>query len=196
MSRPLKVPKPWRKPKKKLTQKRVRELFDYDETTGDLIKKVATRGPNGKVGSIIRTKDSNGYYQVMVDGWVEMVHRVVWIWWYGKLPKYSIDHINYQKCDNRISNLRDIPHFNNVRSRPPNYMNKTGVSGVRWVEEEGKYQVCIGNPSTGNLCTFFRTKDIAEAVCFRYALEQCMDYHINDWDSSAFNYLVDNGILK
>ena len=194
--RELKVPKPWRKPKKKMTQKRLKELFDYNPETGDLIRKLPVRGPNGKVGSIIRTKESNGYYQVMVDGWSEMAHRVIWVWYFGVYPKYVLDHVNGQKCDNRIDNLRDIPHSKNCRNRPVGYLNSSGVSGVRWVEEEGKYQVCLVNPETGNLCTYFRTPDFVEAVCHKFAFEQCLKYYMNEWESSAFEYLVDIGIVK
>ena len=107
-----------------------------------------------------------------------------------------LNHINGQKCDNRIDNLRDIPHSKNCRNRPVGYLNSSGVSGVRWVEEEGKYQVCLVNPETGNLCTYFRTPDFVEAVCHKFAFEQCLKYYMNEWESSAFEYLVDIGIVK
>lgn len=195
--RELKVPKPWRKPKKKMTQERLRELFDYNEETGDLIRKLTAPGPNGKVGSVIRTKDTKGYYQVMVDGWTEMVHRVIWCWVYGYVPENQIDHRDSCKTNNAISNLREVSASCNIRNQGLRVENVSGVAGVRWVKQEGKYQVTIHCPRTKKPRTIFRTvKDFTEAVCYRYAAEQCLGYPNCNSTSSAYLYLKEQGIIK
>ena len=195
--RELKVPKPWRGPKTPLTQERVRELFDYNELTGDLIKKVTTVGPNGKAGSIIRTKDSSGYYQVMVDGWVRMVHRVIWVWVHGYDVENQLDHIDRCKTNNIISNLREVGISCNIRNQGLGADNKSGVKGVRWVKQEGKYQVTITCPVAKKSRTIFRTfGDFTEAVCHRYAAETCLNWNDCDANSSAYQYLKQQGIIK
>lgn len=174
-----------------MTQGRLRELFDYDQETGDLIRKIRVSNcKKGQPGTIIRTMDSNGYYQVMVDGWVEMAHRVIWCWWYGYVPENQIDHIDGCKTNNSIPNLREVSQSCNIRNQGVRATNKSGITGVRWVEQEGKYQVMIRCPNARKPRTIFRTfNDLTEAVAHRLAAEQCLDYPNCNSSSSAFLYM-------
>jgi len=191
----MKRNKGWRKPKKKLTQERVRELFDYDETTGILTRRVSAYKKNN-AGSEVNTQDSNGYYQVMVDGWTRMVHRVIWCWYYGYDSEHRLDHRDRVKTNNRILNLREITPSCNAKNCGVPRTNKTGVKGVKWVESEGKFQANIRNVLRNTPATLFRSEDFIEVVCHRFAAEQCLNWHTCEGDSSAYKFLKQEGVIK
>ena len=67
-------------------------------------------------------------------------HRLAWLITYGKLPDGDIDHINRDKSDNRIKNLRDVPHSVNLKNARMQRNNTSGVTGVRWIKSKGKWR--------------------------------------------------------
>jgi hypothetical protein len=93
-------------PRKPLpSQGELRLLFDYRD--GLLIRK--TVGSNGKhrVGDVAGSVNQNGYKYVGLGGTQYAQHRVVWKWHNGTEPE-TIDHVNDDKSDNRIENLRAV----------------------------------------------------------------------------------------
>jgi hypothetical protein len=59
-----------------------------------------------------------------------LAHRVAWAIYYGEWPKKHIDHINGDRADNRISNLRDVTGTENNRNAKRRKDNKSGYAGV------------------------------------------------------------------
>lgn len=57
------------------------------------------------------------------------VHHLVWAWVHGKLPTGEIDHINNDRADNRIENLREVSVSQNRTNR---VNSKTRSSGYKW----------------------------------------------------------------
>ena len=106
---------------------RVRQLFDYDPDTGLLTWKVQVSN-RIRIGSVVKSVSSEGYIQVGVDGQRRLAHHVVWAWWYGTELVGDIDHINRDRKDNRISNLRDVSRSDNLLNAE--YANSTGFAGV------------------------------------------------------------------
>lgn len=95
------------------TQERLRELFDYD-SRGVLVRKVSR--PGVRVGDIAGCEGSRGYWQVMVDGRSYTLHRLIWIWHHGDIPDGRvIDHIDGDKLNNQIENLRPLSNRDNSR---------------------------------------------------------------------------------
>lgn len=90
-----------------ITQKRLRELFKYED--GFLIR-IAKTSNNTKVGDIAGTStDTTGYAVVRIDGATQKVHRMIWIYHNGKIEdKYIIDHKDKDKSNNKIENLRKV----------------------------------------------------------------------------------------
>ncbi len=105
----------------------LRDLFDYDQNTGDLCWK-ESRG-RVKAGHKCQTKDSNGRYRVEISGRTFAVHQIAWAITTGRWSDKQIDHINGVKTDNRLSNLREATNAENARNRN----RKPANSGFRGV---------------------------------------------------------------
>lgn len=182
-----------RKEPEKLTQKRVRELLDYDPETGLLTWKVNRRG-SAKAGDVIKTVNGAGYVQLAIDSKKYLAHRVIWLWNYGYFPEKQVDHISRVPTDNRLCNLREIASSCNVQNSCVSTRNRTGVKGVR-VDKYGCHAfIMIG----GRQIHIKTVHDFTEAVALRLAAEQCLGYSSCDNQSSAFvymqNYIKEGGI--
>lgn len=108
---------------------RLNELFSYDPKTGLLINKVS-RG-RAKAGSVAGNLVGSGYIEICVDYGRYYVHRLAWKMSYGEEPSHElvIDHINSNKVDNRLANLRLITsRENSSKERAEKSGLPTGVS--------------------------------------------------------------------
>ena len=87
------------------TQQRLHELFYC--VNGKLIRKVRSAN-RVNVGDVCNTMNGGGYYVVRIDGVLYKVQRVVWKWYYRTDPDNIIDHIDRNRTNNNIWNLRDV----------------------------------------------------------------------------------------
>lgn len=116
-----------------MSQKLVRELFDYNPVTGGFVNNT-TRNNRALKGKPAGYTNSLGYIRVTVNGYHYQVHRLAWVHVYGDFPDGEqplIDHINGNPSDNRIANLRCSSHGENQRNRKVSSDNTSGVVGVR-----------------------------------------------------------------
>lgn len=113
---------------------RVREILSYNCDTGIFTRKVrlAQRHRVGDRADVLITSSSAaGYYRVSFDAKRFYAHRVAWLYVYGQWPVGEIDHINGNKSDNRIENLREANHSVNMQNvLAPRRHNKSGFLGV------------------------------------------------------------------
>jgi hypothetical protein len=153
-----------------LTQARVREFFDYHPDIGILTHRT-TRHNRVKVGDVLGyVHKKHGHIVCEVDGREYQLHRLIWLWWYGVWPSDQVDHENEIKTDNRIDNLRDASNAQNQRNIGGlQKNNKSGVRGVCWSAQRGKWWVQIGYDGKGHSVGFFDTLD--EAARARRAAE-------------------------
>lgn len=125
-------------------QYRVKQLLNYDPDTGVFTWLVS----NGrrKSGSVAGSFESNGYLQIKIDGIQYMAHRIAWIYMYGCWPDGMLDHKDRNKINNRIENLRIATPQQNQQNHGLSSRNKSGVKGVCWHKERGKWlaQINIG----------------------------------------------------
>lgn len=176
-----------------LTQERARELFDYDEKTGVLTRRVKTINSK-EVGEQVGSLNKGGYLTARIDGAMYIVHRVIWLWVYGYLPENQLDHIDRCKINNKISNLREVSNSCNTRNCSTYKTNTTGVKGVTYNPCRRKFIARIMSEGETKPLGYF--KDFTEAVCHRYAAEQCLSWNDCDANSSAYQYLKQQGIIK
>lgn len=97
-----------------LTYERANELFHYDRSSGKLIRKVTTDYKAVK-GTEAGT-NAYGYKLVCIDKVKYKVHRVCMLLAYGYFPKgMQVDHINHDRSDNRLSNMRFVTDHENAK---------------------------------------------------------------------------------
>ncbi len=117
-----------------LSLEQARELFSYDPDTGVLTwKKGFKCGANrvAPAGTIAGCTDSYGYLVTRTNRSGYKNHRLSWLLYYGEWPKGSVDHIDGDKANNRIANLRIATNSENLQNqRKPMRHNKLGILGV------------------------------------------------------------------
>ncbi len=125
-----------------LTADRVRELLSYDLGSGEFkwIKPrsgVSLKKPAGTV-------NRNGYLDIRIDRKIYAAHRLAWLYVNGEWPPGMLDHINGNRMDNRILNLRSVSNtVNQQNQRHARADNKVGLLGVNFEKGSGKYKAQI-----------------------------------------------------
>lgn len=132
-------PVPYSVRKETLTQARVKQVLNYDLSTG-----VFTRTARAGViaGSIAGTLKPDGYRQIRVDGRKHYAARLALLYVTGVYPDY-VDHINGNRDDNRFSNLRQATKTQNGQNLALSKRNSSGYTGVSWHEISQKWLVRI-----------------------------------------------------
>lgn len=148
-----------------ITAEEARQLFHYNPETGDLTWKVSLN-PRAPVGHVVRAPDNNGYYRVKVRGKLYKAHRVIWLRTYGWWPKEHIDHINGDRADNRLCNLREATNAENLRNCAAYANNTSGYKGVTWDKRANKWkgQIMVGGKSR-HLGYFASPEEAHAAYC-------------------------------
>jgi len=127
---------------KKLDQEFLSTRYEYSETseTGLIYKQWNTQSGSKRrdAGQSAGTTNCNGYFTVSNGKYSGQVmnHRVVWLLVNGEDPgEMIIDHIDGNRKNNKISNLRKIYQEENSRNNSKRKDNKTGVVGVNYSKE-------------------------------------------------------------
>jgi hypothetical protein len=124
------------------SQRRIKELFTYDDK-GHLRAKI-TSSHHRKAGDIVGCLKTNGYKMAMVDRVNYYIHRLVWVYHNGPIPDgMVVDHINMERKDNRVENLRLVTRTENNKKLSLRSDNKTGVIGVSWCRRWKKYHARV-----------------------------------------------------
>ena len=150
---------------RELTYEDFAVAFEYNPDTGVITRKIkASKYSDYDEGDATGTYEANGYLVVNYLGRSHRMHRLAWMLYYKKWPNFDIDHINGDRKDNRIVNLRDATakiNAQNIRKAPVN--SSTGYLGV--TKKGNKYRAQISlNGSKKHLGYF----DTAEEAHERY----------------------------
>ncbi len=137
-----------------ITREYLSECFSYDKKTGFLHWKVrpvghfknerAMNAINSKMAGRLAQSSLNGrYHLVAVNSKFYLCHRIVWFLHHGAWPDEDIDHINGNKVDNRIENLRPVSRSQNMSNVGMQKNNKSGFIGVFWETRAGKWKAVV-----------------------------------------------------
>lgn len=168
------------------------ELLRYDPDTGNLFwrKRASHLFKDGRhsaehIARRWNSKNANceaftaldnyGYRQGTILGRHVRAHLVIWALVHGDLPDGHIDHINHDKADNRLNNLRQVSHQGNKRNVGRSRANRSGVVGVIWCQN--RWQAYITVDAKSIYLGRFANKD--QAVAARKAAEQQHGFHDN-----------------
>ena len=121
--------------------------------------------------------NSHGYRGGHIFGGRVTAHRVAYTIYHDAWPADQIDHINGERADNRIANLRAVTNRDNAINRRRRADNTSGVMGVMWCKQYKKWRVCI--KGSKRLKYIGRFADKADAIAARRAAEIEFGYHAN-----------------
>lgn len=183
-------PEKWKPtpPKEKLSQ-----MLDYNPDTGVLTWK--SRAPESFTsneltrglmamrwnamfsGKEAGSTSRDGFYRkVTIEGEAYLAHRLIWKMVHDDEPA-DIDHINGDKNDNRLSNLRSVTHGVNMRNKSMYVNNQSGTTGVEFHNRDAVWTAKIGSGNKQIYLGSFQTKD--EAIACRIGAEVILAYHAN-----------------
>jgi len=169
----------------KITHKYIISVFNYNQHTGELSfkkrpshhfksKSAHTNWNNNKAGSILNYVGNHGYIELSLDYKKHLAHRVIWLIVHGELPN-EIDHVNGNKTDNRLLNLKNVTRSQNCKNLPIHRKNKIGITGLRM--RGSSYEVYIS--SGGKTYWLGSTRDFFEACCKRKSEENKLGFSPN-----------------
>ena len=119
-----------------LTQELLKALFEYDPITGHFTRKMQTTG-RWPIGSKVGTTNKRGYVCVHVGEKIYYAHRLAWLYTYGEWPPKHIDHVDRNKSNNAIANLRLATDAENNQNKDADEL------GVDWHKKAKKWRARI-----------------------------------------------------
>ena len=175
-----------------LTQSLLNEIFGYDPETGVLYHKerprwMFTKGYKGgetswrtfntqNAGKPITNVGGGGYLRVNIDGTRYFAHRIIWMMVHGEWPN-EIDHINGDKSDNRLCNLRSVSRQENLRNLARRADNTSGHTGVSLSKRDGVFIAYI--TVDGRMKVIGRYPTAGQAAQARAKAQAELGYHEN-----------------
>jgi hypothetical protein len=141
-----------------VTAGRLRRLLEYAPETGLFYWRVNIGAV--RAGRQTGTCRAGGYPVIVVDRRRYFAHRLAWLYVHGHHPKGEIDHINGDKADNRIANLRDCSRGENARN-----VNGSAASGLKGAYRKGvrwSSRICV-NRHYHYLGSFSTKEEAADA---------------------------------
>ena len=151
---------------------RMKEVLNYNEASGIFSWKKSLSNRT-KVGEECRAINNNGYIVIRVDGNLYYAHRLAWLYMYSTFPSKYIDHIDHNRQNNAIENLRDTEK--NCKNKSLYSNNTSGYHGITYTND--KWKAVIGHNNTNIFLGYYNTKE--EAIIARRAAERVYYYHIN-----------------
>ncbi len=143
-----------------ISHSRLLEVLAYDPGTGEFRRKISTAHrvtPGDVAGCVTRS----GYVVIRIDNELFQAHRLAWFYVYGMWPTDDLDHINRQKSDNRLANLREVDARENAANTELFRNNTSGFRGVTYHKDRSKWVAQIKKNSRTKYIGIFSTKEAA-----------------------------------
>ena len=142
---------------------------------------------NDKTKMILKFTNRNGYRRISMGNKLLSVHRLIWEAFNGPIPdKMQVDHINGNKADNRLENLRLVSGSDNMKNAYANG-HATAVKIYQFDE-------------SGNFIADYPTiREAAQAINGNeYAIKQASDrlgtssgyYWLREQDKDKINEII------
>jgi len=145
-----------------ITRERLKKLLHYDPEMGIFTRKVTRT--NTKAGDRVGCDNGFGYLRVYIEDRRYFVHKLAWLYVYGEWVEGYIDHIDLDKSNNRIANLRPATRSQNQANKRISSRNKTGFKGVHWSERYKRFIAQIEKNNKNKCLGHFKTAEEAHAA--------------------------------
>lgn len=137
----------------------IREMLHYDPDTGyftwrTLSSKKAASLIGERAGCLHKVY---GYWVIRLDGRLYRACRLAWFWTHGEWPSDEIDHINGDRADDRLCNLREASRKQNAANTRG--FGESGFKGVSWHKGDAKWRARYANKFLGNYDTREQASD-------------------------------------
>ena len=141
------------------------KLLEYNPDTGVFTWMVERGGRTARVGSPAGSTDKRGYKSIRINRRIYYAHRLAWLYVTGENPSLQIDHINGNRSNNRMSNLREATSAENNYNVSIPERNTSGIKGVSWDKKSQKWRAQISVEGSHLYLGLFRSiEDAAEVV--------------------------------
>lgn len=136
------------------TAEAIRNLLSYDAKTW-VIRWIS------KGNAVAGIKDERGYVKIYMLRKQYRAHRVAWLLHYGEWPSVSIDHIDTDKSNNAMDNLRLATQMQNSCNKNVQANNTSGFKGVYFNARDGRYQARIRHDGKTYSLGYFKDAESA-----------------------------------
>jgi hypothetical protein len=153
---------------------------EYKPETGELIWRPRGTRPfdtRFAMKAAFNQTDNHGYKTGRMGKVNYKAHRVAWAIYHGEWPSGLIDHINGDRADNRIANLRVVDDAGNARNSARPKRNTSGVTGVYWFKRDSKWFVKVTFEKKARHIGYF--DDLDDAIAARDAAYRRFGFHEN-----------------
>jgi hypothetical protein len=139
-----------------ITQRRLKDLLQYDPETGVFIRRRSCGGfLEGTVAG--STSSYYGYIHISIDKKVYKAHRLAFLYMEGRFPEGEVDHKNGIRSDNSWNNLRECSRTENSKNCSLRSDNTSGCPGVGFHKKRGQWRARVGTKHLG----WYPTKELA-----------------------------------
>jgi hypothetical protein len=125
-----------------MTAARLRTMFYYDENTGLFTRLIAAGGKRSN--TIAGWKHKEGYTGIRIDRTSYLAHRLAWLYAVGRWPFDQLDHINGDRSDNRLANLRECSNAENCQNVKA-HCDGSGCIGTTFDKRHNRWVASIGH---------------------------------------------------
>lgn len=156
----------------------LRQLLDYDPSTGvfhwrerplSMFRTTPKRTAEHSraiwnkryAGKVISSVTAYGYARIQIFQTYYFAHRIAWMLMKHQWPVNDIDHINGNRLDNRISNLRDATRAENLQNLKKSGIGASGYKGAHWNSERRKWKSSIKLHGVTHHLGYFSSKEEA-----------------------------------
>lgn len=160
-----------------ITSKELKKKLNYNPKTG-IFKWRYTVTSRAIKDSEAGWHTERGYIRITINKHRYPAHRLAWLYVFNEFPQGEIDHINHNKGDNRIINLRVVTRQENSKNLPMMSNNTSGHTGVYW---NNNYKKWVAELTLAGKKVFNKAfKQIENAIVARERAEIIFNFHKNN----------------
>lgn len=149
-----------------ITWEELIKVLDYNTDTGIFTWK-ENRSQKAVIGSCAGSANSSGHLQIGLGGKQYLAHRLAWFYCFKEWPIKDLDHIDRDKKNNSIYNLRELSRSDNTRNT-----NSRSSSGYKNVYiDKGKFVGRVWLNNKWHSCGRFSTSEEANEAVISYKLK-------------------------